>query len=224
MLNCSLLHHFSHHMHNYADTAFKTPGRLRSLICIHALYNTAVISGSESIISVFCIASALFFYTISSCAIPFIYSAKCIFIFITWLPAAQLNFLVARSKTELSRWGETILSPWWNTWEKPACSSASQFLIQVTWVEFLLRNFETKGHTGELGDGCGCAIQGLYLVMKSGSPDINIFCLRIYFRSRILFRIAKICLGRLTAPKSFLPIMWYTHILLASPGTSWFSQ
>lgn len=30
--------------------------------------------------------------------------------------------------------------------------------------------------------------------------------------------------GHFTAPESLLPVMWYTHILLVSSGTSWFSQ
>lgn len=42
MLNCSLHHQFYNHTHNYTDIAFKTPSRLRGLICMHALYNTCL--------------------------------------------------------------------------------------------------------------------------------------------------------------------------------------
>lgn len=156
MLNCSLRHQFSHHMHNYTDTAFKTPGRLRSLICIHALYNTRLsFLAVNPLFFVFCIDSALFSYRSPLMHSTFISSARYIFISITYflLPAAQLNFLIAESKHWIEKIGGGVSYPCGVTPEKnllilQLLCFRFRSLHRDSWVEFLLGNFETKGQTG----------------------------------------------------------------------------
>lgn len=75
---------------------------------------------------------------------------------------------------------------------------------------------------GALPDGCRRAIQEVYLHFYMGSPDIHrIIFLDLYlgFASCPVF----LCV-HFTAPESFLPVIWYTHILLVSSDTSWFPQ
>lgn len=86
---------------------------------------------------------------------PFIYSAKYIFISITYflLPAAQLNFLIAESKHWIEEIRGRIPSPCGVIPEKnllilQLLSFRFRSLHRDAWVEFLLGNFETKGQTG----------------------------------------------------------------------------
>lgn len=81
MLNCSALHQFSHHMHNYTDITFKTPGRLRGLICIHALYNTwQSLLAVRPLFLCLCYLNSVLTPSHILCVCLLIYSAKYVFI------------------------------------------------------------------------------------------------------------------------------------------------
>lgn len=154
MLNCSLHHQLYHHMHNYTDIAFKTPSRLRGLICIHALDNTCLSLLAANPLCLCFLLPPLCSHLVPSLSHPLLCVSFHLFCkihierfisihfhFHLLLPAIQLNFLRAGSKTEMRRLIEKclLLSLWCKTWGK-ACfffnlssSTPSHFSETLGW-------------------------------------------------------------------------------------------
>lgn len=247
MLNYSLHHQLYHHMHNYTDIAFKIPSRLRGLICIHALDNTCLSLLAANPLCLCFLLPPLCSHLVPSLSHPLL----CVSFHLFWkntywaihfhsfsFPFSSTWYPIKLSEGRVQKWIEEINRKMSVTVPLVWNLRKSLFLLQpflfhsvsflsYTWVEFLLGNIETIGQMGALPDGCGHAIQAVYLDFKMGSPDIH----RFFFFGPILGPASCpvfICywnmFGHFTAPESLLPVMWYTHILLVSLGTSWFSQ
>lgn len=148
-----------------------------------------VTSGSESIMSVFLVTSALF----SSCPLSFLTLSRVFHFILFWkihiewfiyilyflLPGIQLNVLRAGSKSESRRLlgkKSLLLSVWCKGcffFNLSSFLTSSASFLRDTWVEILLGNTKTIGQMGALPEGCGRAIQVVYLDFKMGSLDIQ---------------------------------------------------
>lgn len=186
MLNCSLHHQFHHHVHNYTDTAFKTPSRLRGLICIHALDNTCLsllaanplclcfsspplcshLSRPLSSLTLVCFLSFILKNTYWAIHFHNVFSS-------IWYP-------IKVSEGSVQNWIEEIdrkAACYCPSGVKPEVPPPLSSFFRDAWVEILLGTIETIGQTGALSNGCRRAIQAVYLDFKMGSPDIH----RIFF-------------------------------------------
>lgn len=224
-------------MHNHTGIAFKTASRLRGLIYIHALGNTCLsllaanslclsslllLLCSHLIPISFLVSLLCFIYSWKyKCAIHFhnVFSSTCI----------QLNFWRAGSRIELRELIEKwpLLSLWFKTEEILFLLLPFSLLFHLICQRCLGRNPLGKPWD-ERPDCriCWTAIEEIYLDLCMGPPASTEYSFLIYFRPCIMScdSILQKIVGHFTAPRSFPPVIWYTHILLVSFGTSWFAQ